>query len=251
MSRPLLKEPELLDLVHEPDRTTLDKVLLCLAVDHPVAVPVARIRSLAVSAGIPSAKKINIPDVLRKSRGKAANTGAGWKLAPRGVARVLEIRGAGPTAPATAASINLANHAKKITDPVIRAMAEEAVGCCSHGLYRAAVVFSWVTSVALLYRRVVNSHLADFNSEAVRRTAGSKNPWKAAKTEDDLALMNEDAFLDIAQHISLFGKSVKLRLKRALELRNGCGHPNSFAVGEAEVAAHIEALIQNVLRKFA
>jgi hypothetical protein len=38
----------------------------------------------------------------------------------------------------------------------------------------------------MLHQHVVAKRLTDFNAEATRRTAGSKNPWKAAKSEDDL-----------------------------------------------------------------
>jgi hypothetical protein len=131
-------------------------------------------------------------------------------------------------------------------------MAEEAVSCCEHHLYRAAVVFSWVTAVALLYRHVVTNHLPAFNAEASRRfPAGQKNSWKAARSADDLSLMKEDTFLDVLQSISVLGKNVKTQLKHALDLRNGCGHPNTLKLGEAKVYAHIETLIDNVFTKYA
>jgi hypothetical protein len=39
---------------------------------------------------------------------------------------------------------------------------------------------------------------------------------------------------------------VKQELDTALQLRNGCGHPNSLKIGANKVAAHLETLALNV-----
>jgi len=39
-------------------------------------------------------------------------------------------------------------------------------------------------------------------------------------------------------------------LKTCLDLRNGCGHPNSLKVSVNKSAAHIETLLQNIFEKF-
>jgi hypothetical protein len=63
--------------------------------------------------------------------------------------------------------------------------------------------------------------------------------------------MKEHDFLDVLNAIGVLGKNVKQELQNnCLQLRNSCGHPNSFKVGEHRVAAHIETLIQNVFSKF-
>ena len=48
----------------------------------------------------------------------------------------------------------------------------------------------------------------------------------------------------------MIGKNVKTELVSALNLRNGCGHPNSLMVGSNTVASHIELLLLNVFKKF-
>jgi hypothetical protein len=63
--------------------------------------------------------------------------------------------------------------------------------------------------------------------------------------------MGEADFLDRIEGISIIGKNAKAQLKAALDLRNGCGHPNSLRVGVNKSAAHIETLLQNVFEKFA
>jgi hypothetical protein len=112
------------------------------------------------------------------------------------------------------------------------------VSCC-----RGAVV---VGAVSLLYAHVVANELAAFNTEAKKRNA----KWKTAKTRDDLTLMGEHDFLQILQAISVIGKNVKQELEHRLNLRNGCGHPNSLVVAESMVSAHLEALTLNVFAKF-
>jgi hypothetical protein len=123
---------------------------------------------------------------------------------------------------------------------------EQAISAFEHKLYRAAVVLSWVGAVSLLYAHVVANELAAFNTEAKKRNA----KWKTAKTRDDLTLMGERDFLQILQAISVIGKNVKQELEHRLDLRNGCGHPNSLVVAESMVSAHLEALTLNVFAKF-
>lgn len=93
---------------------------------------------------------------------------------------------------------------------------------------------------------MVNSKLADFNTEAARRNV----KWKPAKTADDLALMKEYEFLQVLQAISVIGKSVKTELEHCLDSRNACGHPNSFKIAGSKVAAHVEVLLLNVYEQF-
>lgn len=50
--------------------------------------------------------------------------------------------------------------------------------------------------------------------------------------------------------VSVLGKNVKQELQKCLQLRNGCGHPNSLQLADHKVSAHIEDLILNVFAKF-
>lgn len=248
----MLNEPALFKQIHVDGRSTLDKLLLCLAVDHPTAVAVDRVRELALGAGVPNARRLNISKALSRSGGKAARTTSGWKLTPVGVSHVEAQIGLDAAHPATAASIALSAHVSKISAPEVRAFVEEAVACCQQRLYRAAVVLSWTGAVGVLYDHVVKTSLAQFNAEAQRRFPPQhRSPWRVAQSRDDLAEMKESDFLDVLRAISVLGKSAKQELQAALTLRNGCGHPNSLALAEAKVLAHVETLILNVFSKFA
>ena len=142
---------------------------------------------------------------------------------------------------------NLKPHLIKISNPEVRAFVEEAINCAEAGLYRSAVVMSWVGAVSVLYDHVINYRLNDFNNEARRRDP----KWKNAITRDDIALMKESEFLDIIASLSIIGKNVKEQLKNTcLGLRNSCGHPNSLKIGRSTVESHIEILLLNVYELF-
>jgi len=142
---------------------------------------------------------------------------------------------------------NLKPHLLKITNPDTRSFVEEAIDCLEAGLYRSAVVMSWIGAVAILYAHVITNKLDDFNAEAQRRD----QKWKTAATKDDLALMKESEFLDILAALSILGKNVKEQLKNnCLGLRNACGHPNSYKIGRSQVESHLEILLLNVYEAF-
>ena len=119
---------------------------------------------------------------------------------------------------------------------------KEAIACFENRLYRAAVVLSWSGAVSVLQNHIVNKRLTDFNAEAQRRN----RKWRDALNSDDLGLMREYEFLDVLESLSVIGKNVKFELKKCLQLRNGCGHPNSLSIGPHQVAAHLEILLLNV-----
>ena len=66
-------------------------------------------------------------------------------------------------------------------------------------------------------------------------------------TTDDIGKMKEADFLERLAGIKVIGKNVKTQLVNGLNLRNGCGRPNSLKVGANVVAAHIETLLLNGL----
>ena len=122
---------------------------------------------------------------------------------------------------------------------------EEAIKCHEAKLHRSAIVMSWIAAVDVLYREVVEHHLAAFNAEAK-----NFNPkWRAVVNEDGLARMGEADFLDRLVPIGVIGKNVKEELAKALKLRNGCGHPNSLKIGPNMVASHLETLLLTVFRE--
>jgi hypothetical protein len=202
---------------------------------------------LAVSVGLREIQKWNVSDLLTKAQGLAVRVEEGWLLTKPGVAFVksnLLKQDATSTKPS---ALVLRQHLSSIKNPDTREFMEEAIRCLEADLYRAAVVFSWIGAISVLYDYVIANKLAEFNAEAKRRDTR----WKLAVTRDDLALMKESDFLDILAAISVLGKNVKEHLKNTcLNLRNSCGHPSSFKLGKHTVEAHLETLILNVYSKF-
>ncbi|MFZ1679836.1 MAG: hypothetical protein WAT70_02355 [Rhizobiaceae bacterium] len=239
----MLRSDELKQWLHR-DLGKLDKVLLILATqDEPVTV--SKINELAEAAGFRAMRKWNVSATLGASKGKAIRT-SGWELTDAGR---MHVRGLGVASISPAAmqvAVDLRNHLAKITDQQTRDFVEEAIKCHEAELYRSAIVMSWLGAVDVLQKHVHQNHLAAFNAEAVRLN----NKWKIAASQDDIGKMAEGDFLDRIEALSIIGKNVKSEMKKCLDLRNGCGHPNSLKVSVNKSAAHIETLLQNIFEKF-
>lgn len=239
----MLKSDELKQWLHK-DLGKLDKVLLILATQNE-PVPVSKINELAEAAGFRAMRKWNVSATLGASKGKAIRT-SGWELTDAGR---MHVRGLGVASISPAAmqvAVDLRTHLAKITDQQTRDFVEEAIKCHEAELYRSAIVMSWLGAVDVLQKHVHQNHLAAFNAEAAR----VNGKWKTAASQDDIGKMAEGDFLDRIEALSIIGKNVKAELKKCLDLRNGCGHPNSLKVSVNKSAAHIETLLQNVFEKF-
>ena len=198
-------------------------------------------------AGLRAVRKWNVPARLAEATGKAINTPDGWELTRDGKAHVAQQFPTASKSPTDTSASRLALHLPKVADLQVKAFIHEAVQCLEYGLLRASVVLSWVGAIAVLQQYVVANHLAAFNAQAKQRNT----KWKDAQTPDDISSrMEEYDFLQVCAAISIFGKSVKLRLEQALKLRNGAGHPNQLAVAEYDATAHVEALLKNVFEKY-
>jgi hypothetical protein len=242
----MLDQVALKDLLHKQELSRKDKLLLLLAADGAKPKSVSAVKELGIACGLRRVKQWNVSDVLGKGEPQAIRGSEGWELSSIGKARVATLAGVSYAPPTAKAAVNLRACLAAIKDADTLNFLDEAVTCLETGLLRAAVVLSWVGAISLLYRHIVATSLTGFNTEAARRDP----KWKLAKTEDDLALMKEHEFLNVLEGISVIGKSVKQELQSSLTLRNACGHPNSYKLGPARVAAHVEALILNVFQKF-
>lgn len=241
----MLTTDELKDWLHR-DFSRTDKCLLVLAaIEGPASIQ--QIKDTAASAGFREPKKWNISQALGASKGKAIRSDAGWELTDAGKMHLRNIGVSKVSPAAMQVAVDLRAHLDQIADPQTRDFVEEAIKCHEAELYRSAIVMSWLGAVDVLHKHVHANHLAAFNAEATR-IMGKK--WKTAVTTDDIGKMGESDFLDRLEGLSVIGKNAKAQLKGALDLRNGCGHPNSLKVGVNKSAAHIETLLQNVFSKF-
>ena len=233
------------------DLSQRSKVLVCLLTDPDNPLTATKIREIGASAGLKEIYSWNLTDILTKAKGYVIKLPAGWCLTVKGSA---EARKFVPNlVPAPAIVVSLRAMLPSVTSADTQAFLEEAIKAYEYSLFRSAVVLSWVGAISLLYDNVVAKHLAAFNAEATVRIVDKhgNTMWKIAKNKDDLALMKESIFLDIIADLSIIGKNVKEHLKNTcLALRNSSGHPNSFALGKAQVEAHLEHLALNVYQKF-
>lgn len=127
-----------------------------------------------------------------------------------------------------------------IVDSEAREFASEAVDCLEVGAHRAAIVFMWVAAVHELQERV---WLAS-TPAAITAAAQLHSPKaKICKKRGDLSEYNESLLLQVAQDLGVIDKNQHTELKRALDLRNGSGHPNNLRPGEHKAKAHIEDII--------
>lgn len=239
----MLKSVELKAWLHK-DLGRLDKVLLVLATqDEPISV--TQIGELADAAGFRKMRKWNVSAVLSASKGKAIRT-SGWELTDVGKMHLRDLGVSTFSPAAMQVTVDLRKYLAGITDVQTRNFLEEAIKCHEAGLYRSAIVMSWLGAVDVLQKHLHQKHLAAFNAEAQRVNSN----WKHANSQDDIGKMSERDFLDRIEALSIIGKNVKAQLKACLDLRNGCGHPNTLKVSVNKSAAHIETLLQNVFEKF-
>jgi hypothetical protein len=235
---------DLKNLLAKKDLSRKEKVLVLLAAGDEAEKSVSALRELAVVNGLREAKKWNLSQVLKDLGSNVARLPEGWTLTSDGKSILVNL-GVGVPTPSKALQPTLRKYASSISDPKIRAFVEEAISAIEFKLFRSAVVLSWVGAVSVLYQTVVSSHLTAFNQEATKRFP----KWKPATNEDDLTRMKEYDFLQVIHGIALVGKNTKDELEGCLKLRNTCGHPNSYKLGEHRVTSHVEILILNVFAK--
>lgn len=231
--------------VHKPGVNKTDQLLMMLATfDAPVSLTALLGRGEA--AGVRKQSFSNPSASLAKAKGLAIRVLDGWEITEAGRQRLLNLGVSDAGAGVINVARDIRQHALQIRNGQTREYLDEAIRCFELGLYRSAVVMTWLAAVYVLQSNVVARSLEDFNREAVRVDP----KWKAAITIDDIGRMKEVDLLDRLVAISIIGKNVKSALRSCLDLRNACGHPNSMKIGVNSVAAHIETLLLNVFVPF-
>lgn len=241
----MLTKEQIVDFIHtnEIGRKEILFVILLMSKDNPQNLD--SIRNQGRLLGIPEIINWNVTDYFKKSRTFVTKLPTGYILTSKGKKYIEGLLPKSKTSMKNVA-YTLQSYLAKIQDIDTKNFLEEAINCLEYDLYRASVVLSWVGAISLLYDYVVKNKLVEFNAEALRRDV----KWKNAKTKDDLTKIKESDFLDMMATLSILGKNVKEQLKKSLDLRNACGHPNSLKIGKHTVEAHLETLILNVFQKF-
>jgi hypothetical protein len=237
----LLAKDDLKNWLHRKGISRQDKLLLALAtLDQPCGV--REIMSRCAEAGLRVQTSWNPSSLLSRSKGLALRLPNGWELSESGKQHLRNLGVSKLSPSAVQVATDLREYLSKITNDEVRNYVEESIRCYEGELYKSAIVMSWLAAIAVLHKYVVKKHLSAFNAETLRVDAR----WKAAKNEDDLGRMKESDFLERLAGVSVIGKNRKDALKKALDLRNGCGHPNSLKISANAAAAHLEVLLLNV-----
>jgi hypothetical protein len=233
------------DWLHRASLTQADKLLVVLSTfDGPVTL--AQIMDRAESAGVKRKQWANPSATLSRTKGLAIHTGAGWEITDSGRQKLANDGLVQSGAGVINVAIELRRLLEKVEAEDVVLFLNEAVRAYELGLYRSAVVMSWLAAVYVLQNVILNTKIDEFNLEARRINSN----WKNAKNTDDFGRMKESEFLDRLVTVGLIGANVKASLKECLDRRNACGHPNSYKIGQNMTAAHVETLLLNVFRRF-
>lgn len=209
----MVPKEELISMLASNEITRRDKIMIILASADGRPLQTADIKKIAKDSGLREIEKWNVSDVLGRAKGLTAKVSNGWILTVQGQACVDQELLHHPLSTKAAAK-SLRYLLPSIKNEESKAFVEEAIQCLETNAYRAAVVFSWIGAVSILYDYVLAHRLTDFNNEAKRHDA----KWKVASTRDDLARMRESDFLDILGGLSILSKNVKEHLKNKAQL---------------------------------
>jgi hypothetical protein len=205
----------------------------------------AEVKSALVAAKIPKAKTWNVNDVLGKSAPFVHAPGADggvflFELTDTGERAVRDQLGLPTAEPEVEHDVGALQHlAASLSDEQVKSYISEALTCLQIGALRATVVFVWTGAVATL-RDTVWAHGAPAIDAAVKAHRPNAPDFKK---KDDFAYVNDANLLQVAQDLAVVDKTQKQRLQEALDLRNSCGHPSKYSVGEKKVSAFIEDVV--------
>lgn len=232
------------DLIHGSNLTQCETVIILIATSDLDFHTPKIIQELAINHGVSRARRWNISSILTRNSNYFFKREKGWFLTALGKSKAAEL--------GCCQSDTCVNNAPirsllaQVPSSVAKDFFEESVKCYENGCYRAAVILAWESSIGVLYDRVLEHCLEEFNLEATKRVS----KWKEARCFDDFSNMKESTFLDILCAISVIAKSTKQELQGCLTLRNGCGHPNTYLIGPQRALGCIESLWNNVHKRF-
>jgi hypothetical protein len=226
--------------------------MLCMAVmyysqryQNIESMTVETLRANLKRARVPKADKFNLADTLSKSAplvdtiGKDGNRFL-WALTDTGkeeVRKALDL---------PAKDIEIENDVSSI-EALIAAIGDEdtkdylaeSIKCLQVNALRASVVFLWSGAI-----KKIRDDVIACGTENVTVALQKYDPKvKPVRKLDDLVLVKESVLLLAAQDLGIFDKNQRTVLDSCLDLRNKCGHPGKYKVGQKKVGGFIEDVI--------
>lgn len=239
--------------IHHNKYRRLDRVMLVLAALGGTPTTVKEIKAKAMEVGFKDIKNWNLSSMLTRSKGLAINLHNGWKITDAGLAHLKALGAPIGSANVHAIAQELRELLKDIKNPDTYAFVEETIKCQESGLWRSAIIVSWIGAAHVLFDHVIKKKKTKFNARARLLHA---NKWTDAQNLDQLGKqlaktgMGERGFLDVLENINVITDSVKKELVQCLDRRNSCGHPTKLKLTPTAVAHHIEVLINYVFVPF-
>lgn len=209
---------------------------------------VETIRAGLVRARVPKATKVNVSQVMARAGQYVDSPGASggkklWGLTDTGEDFVRELLELPIVNKQVQHDVDaLTKLAAGISDDHVCGYVEEALTCLRFGARRATVVFLWAGAVWTLQSEALQK-----GGSAVTAALRKHQPKaREIKTIEDFGWINDATFLLAATDLALVDKSQATILGQALDLRNACGHPTKYTVGENKVSSFIEDLVNIV-----
>ena len=211
---------------------------------------VEALRVLIKRARVPRADKLNLADTLSKSApyvdavGKDGNRFV-WRLTTTGQEHVRELIGLPVYDVEIENDVSSLNQlVSALTDPDVVDYLLEAIKCLQVNALRATVVFLWAGAVKKMRDDVFACGPANATNAVVKFDPKAKPIQKV----DDLVLVKESVLLLSLQELGLVDKNQRSVLEDCLNLRNKCGHPGKYKIGEKKVSSFIEDLVGIVFK---
>lgn len=219
-------------------------------IENGEPVTVEALRALIKRARIPKAGKFNLSDTLAKSAPYVETVGKQgfrfiWRLTSSGQDHVRTLLGL----PSKDIEIendvsSLSRLVASISDADIADYLGEAIRCLQVSALRATVVFLWAGAVKKL-----RDDAFGCGSRNVTGAVTKFDPKvKPIKKVDDLVLVKESVLLLALQELGIVDKNQRTVLEDCLDLRNKCGHPGKYKVGQKKVSSFVEDLVGIVFK---
>ncbi len=242
----MITSDALIEALADASLDRVEKLLVTIA-SLPQPVAVADILKERRIVGLREIHGWNVSQYLGRAKSLVRKLPVGWQLTDQGWERIraLGLSGKSPIVGATARSLKAV--VDEVPDPLRREFLAEALLCFDKGANRPAVVYSWVGAAWILQSRIVSTRLEAFNDAGDARFNKTKETFTRIKTIENFGRLGEGEMLTLLEDIGEIGRSLHQQLKERLDLRNGCGHPNTMIVDDHTCAAHINFLIENVI----
>lgn len=202
----------------------------------------AEVKTGLIQSRVKDAKGVNVPNVLSRAGanvdviGNAPGGAKLWSLTETGRKSIRRLHGLPEGEPELEHGVGeLEKVAAKIKNADAKKFVDEAIRCLSVNALRAAIVFVWVGAIADVKARVWSS-----GPQAVTAAFQKYNPKAQLNNEGDLLKFQEVDILKVAQDLGVIDKAQHKILGHALDLRNQCGHPNTYWPSVSKAKAHIE-----------